>query len=409
MEHILDILKERGFIAQTTFEDELYEQLKTPTTFYVGFDPTADSLHIGHYIPIMAMAHMQKAGHKPIALMGGGTAMIGDPSGKTDMRKMMTTETIDHNVECIKKQMSRFLDFSDDKAIIVNNGDWLRNLNFIDFMRDIGSMFSVNKMLTAECYKARMATENGLSFLEFTYMLMQSYDFLELFHRYGCRLEMGGNDQWSNMLGGADLVRRKEQEKAFACTFQLLLTHDGRKMGKTEAGALWLDAEKTSPYNFYQYWRHVDDKDVEKCLSLLTFLPMDEVRRLGKLQGAEINEAKKILAYEVTKLVHGEEAARQAEAGANALFSGGAEGGNIPTLTVTEGELTADSRISTLLVRSGLCKSQSDARKQIEQNAVSVDNQKISDPSAALSAEMIGKSGVLLKKGKKGFCRVVLG
>ena len=409
MEHILDILKERGFIAQTTFEDELYEQLKTPTTFYVGFDPTADSLHIGHYIPIMAMAHMQKAGHKPIALMGGGTAMIGDPSGKTDMRKMMTTETIDHNVECIKKQMSRFLDFSDDKAIIVNNGDWLRNLNFIDFMRDIGSMFSVNKMLTAECYKARMATENGLSFLEFTYMLMQSYDFLELFHRYGCRLEMGGNDQWSNMLGGADLVRRKEQEKAFACTFQLLLTHDGRKMGKTEAGALWLDAEKTSPYNFYQYWRNVDDKDVEKCLSLLTFLPMDEVRRLGKLQGAEINESKKILAYEVTKLVHGEEAARQAEAGANALFSGGAEGGDIPTLTVTEGELTADSRISTLLVRSGLCKSQSDARKQIEQNAVSVDNQKISDPSAALSAEMIGKSGVLLKKGKKGFCRVVLG
>ena len=409
MEHILDILKERGFIAQTTFEDELYEQLKTPTTFYVGFDPTADSLHIGHYIPIMAMAHMQKAGHKPIALMGGGTAMIGDPSGKTDMRKMMTTETIDHNVECIKKQMSRFLDFSDDKAIIVNNGDWLRNLNFIDFMRDIGSMFSVNKMLTAECYKARMATENGLSFLEFTYMLMQSYDFLELFHRYGCRLEMGGNDQWSNMLGGADLVRRKEQEKAFACTFQLLLTHDGRKMGKTEAGALWLDAEKTSPYNFYQYWRNVDDKDVEKCLSLLTFLPMDEVRRLGKLQGAEINEAKKILAYEVTKLVHGEEAASQAEAGANALFSGGAEGGNIPTLTVTEGELTADSRISTLLVRSGLCKSQSDARKQIEQNAVSVDNQKISDPSATLSAEMIGKSGVLLKKGKKGFCRVVLG
>ena len=409
MEHILDILKERGFIAQTTFEDELYEQLKTPTTFYVGFDPTADSLHIGHYIPIMAMAHMQKAGHKPIALMGGGTAMIGDPSGKTDMRKMMTTETIDHNVECIKKQMSRFLDFSDDKAIIVNNGDWLRNLNFIDFMRDIGSMFSVNKMLTAECYKARMATENGLSFLEFTYMLMQSYDFLELFHRYGCRLEMGGNDQWSNMLGGADLVRRKEQEKAFACTFQLLLTHDGRKMGKTEAGALWLDAEKTSPYNFYQYWRNVDDKDVEKCLSLLTFLPMDEVRRLGKLQGAEFNEAKKILAYEVTKLVHGEEAASQAEAGANALFSGGAEGGNIPTLTVTEGELTADSRISTLLVRSGLCKSQSDARKQIEQNAVSVDNQKISDPSATLSAEMIGKSGVLLKKGKKGFCRVVLG
>ena len=406
MEHILDILKERGFIAQMTFEDELYEQLKNPTTFYVGFDPTADSLHIGHYIPIMAMAHMQRAGHKPIALMGGGTAMIGDPSGKTDMRKMMTTETIDHNVECIKKQMSRFLDFSDGNAIIVNNGDWLRNLNFIEFMRDIGSMFSVNKMLTAECYKARMATDNGLSFLEFTYMLMQSYDFLELFHRYGCRLEMGGNDQWSNMLGGADLVRRKEQEKAFACTFQLLLTHDGRKMGKTEAGALWLDADKTSPYNFYQYWRNVDDKDVEKCLSLLTFLPMDEVKRLGALQGSEINEAKKVLAFEVTKLVHGEEAAKSAEAGAMALFTGGPAGGDIPTLVVTPDELSADARISTLLVRSGLCKSQSDARKQIEQNAVSLGNDKITDPAATIDTNAIGAEGVLLKKGKKGFCRI---
>ena len=409
MEHILDILKERGFIAQTTFEDELYEQLKTPTTFYVGFDPTADSLHIGHYIPIMAMAHMQRAGHKPIALMGGGTAMIGDPSGKTDMRKMLTTETIDHNVECIKKQMSRFLDFSDGQAIIVNNADWLRHLNFIEFMRDIGSMFSVNKMLTAECYKARMASENGLSFLEFTYMLMQSYDFLELFHRYGCRLEMGGNDQWSNMLGGADLVRRKEQEKAFACTFQLLLTHDGRKMGKTEAGALWLDAEKTTPYNFYQYWRNVDDKDVEKCLALLTFLPMDEVRRLGALEGAELNEAKKVLAFEVTKLVHGEEAARQAEAAAASLFTGGAAGGDIPTLTVTAAELAEDARVSTMLVRSGLCKSQSDARKQIEQNAVSVANEKITDVAAQLTADQLSDDGVLIKKGKKGFCKVVLG
>ncbi|MBQ1365078.1 MAG: tyrosine--tRNA ligase [Clostridia bacterium] len=409
MEHILDILKERGFIAQTTFEDELYEQLKTPTTFYVGFDPTADSLHIGHYIPIMAMAHMQRAGHKPIALMGGGTAMIGDPSGKTDMRKMLTTETIDHNVECIKKQMSRFLDFSDGQAIIVNNADWLRHLNFIEFMRDIGSMFSVNKMLTAECYKARMASENGLSFLEFTYMLMQSYDFLELFHRYGCRLEMGGNDQWSNMLGGADLVRRKEQEKAFACTFQLLLTHDGRKMGKTEAGALWLDAEKTTPYNFYQYWRNVDDKDVEKCLALLTFLPMDEVRRLGALEGAELNEAKKVLAFEVTKLVHGEEAARQAEAAAASLFAGCAAGGDIPTLTVTAAELAEDARVSTMLVRSGLCKSQSDARKQIEQNAVSVANEKITDVAAQLTADQLSDDGVLIKKGKKGFCKVVLG
>ena len=408
MEHILDILKERGFLAQMTFEDELYEQLKNPTTFYVGFDPTADSLHIGHYIPIMAMAHMQRAGHKPIALMGGGTAMIGDPSGKTDMRKMLTVETIDHNVECIRQQMSRFLDFTDGKALIVNNGDWLRHLNFIDFMRDIGSQFSVNRMLTAECYKARMATENGLSFLEFTYMLMQSYDFLELFHRYGCRLEMGGNDQWSNMLGGADLVRKKENEKAFACTFQLLLTHDGRKMGKTEAGALWLDPAKTSPYNFYQYWRNVDDKDVEKCLALLTFLPMDEVRRLGALKDAEINEAKKVLAYEVTKLVHGEEEAVKAAEAAEALFGGGASASNVPTLEISEDEWSQDSRISTLLVRSGLCKSQSDARKQIEQNAVSVNDLKISDPAAVLSKEQLGENGAMLKKGKKGFCRIVI-
>ena len=408
MEHILDILKERGFLAQMTFEDELYEQLKKPTTFYVGFDPTADSLHIGHYIPIMAMAHMQRAGHKPIALMGGGTAMIGDPSGKTDMRKMLTVETIDHNVECIRQQMSRFLDFSDGKALIVNNGDWLRHLNFIDFMRDIGSQFSVNRMLTAECYKARMATENGLSFLEFTYMLMQSYDFLELFHRYGCRLEMGGNDQWSNMLGGADLVRKKENEKAFACTFQLLLTHDGRKMGKTEAGALWLDPAKTSPYNFYQYWRNVDDKDVEKCLALLTFLPMDEVRRLGALKDAEINEAKKILAFEVTKLVHGEEEAVKAAEAAEALFGGGASASNVPTLEISEDEWSQDSRISTLLVRSGLCKSQSDARKQIEQNAVSVNDLKISDPAAVLSKDQLGENGAMLKKGKKGFCRIVI-
>lgn len=408
MEHVLDILKERGFLAQMTFADELYEQLKQPTTFYVGFDPTADSLHIGHYIPIMAMAHMQKAGHRPIALMGGGTAMIGDPSGKTDMRKMMTTETIDHNVECIKKQMSRFLDFSDEKAIIVNNGDWLRNLNFIEFMRDIGSMFSVNKMLTAECYKARMATDNGLSFLEFTYMLMQSYDFLELFHRYGCRLEMGGNDQWSNMLGGADLVRRKENERAYACTFQLLLTHDGRKMGKTEAGALWLDPAKTTPYQFYQYWRNVDDKDVEKCLALLTFLPMDEVRRLGSLEGAQINEAKSILAYEVTKLVHGEEEAKKAESAAKSLFGQGNGIADVPTLNVAKEELKADARISTLLVRSGLCKSQSDARKQIEQNAVSVNDQKIQDVAAVLNPEDFDPDGILLKKGKKGFCRIVL-
>ena len=408
MEHILDILKDRGFIAQTTFEDELYEQLKSPTTFYVGFDPTADSLHIGHYIPIMAMAHMQRAGHKPIALMGGGTAMIGDPSGKTDMRKMLTVETIDHNVECIKKQMSRFLDFSDNKALIVNNGDWLRHLNFIEFMRDIGSQFSVNRMLTAECYKARMATENGLSFLEFTYMLMQSYDFLELFHRYGCRLEMGGNDQWSNMLGGADLVRKKENEKAFACTFQLLLTHDGKKMGKTEAGALWLDPEKTTPYQFYQYWRNVDDKDVEKCLALLTFLPMDEVRRLGALKDAEINEAKKVLAFEVTKLVHGEEEAVKAAEASQALFGSGSSSDNVPALEISEPDFAEDARVSTMLVKSGLCKSQSDARKQIEQNAVSVNDQKITDPLCLLTREQVGSEGAMLKKGKKVFCRIVI-
>ncbi|MBQ8312519.1 MAG: tyrosine--tRNA ligase [Clostridia bacterium] len=408
MTHILDTLKERGFLAQMTFPEELYEQLKEPTTFYVGFDPTADSLHIGHYIPIMAMAHMQKAGHKPIALMGGGTAMIGDPSGKTDMRKMMTVETIDQNVECIKKQMSRFLDFSEGQAIIVNNGDWLRNLNFIEFMRDIGSMFSVNTMLRADCYKARMESENGLSFLEFTYMLMQSYDFLELFKRYGCRLEMGGNDQWSNMLGGADLVRRKEQEKAFACTFQLLLTHDGRKMGKTEKGALWLDPAKTTPFDFYQYWRNIDDKDVEKCLGLLTFLPMDEVRRLGALEGSEINEAKKVLAYEVTKLVHGEEEAQKAADAALALFAGGMNGADVPSFELTAEMLSGDARVTTMLVLSGLCKSQSDARNQMKAGAVSLGDEKVTDFGAVVTADMIGEDGLMLKKGKKGFRRLIL-
>ena len=406
--HILDVLKERGFIAQVTFEEELYKQLEEPTTFYVGFDPTADSLHIGHYIPIMAMAHMQKAGHKPIALMGGGTAMIGDPSGKTDMRKMMTVETIDQNVACIKQQMSRFLDFSEGKAIIVNNGDWLRNLNFIEFMRDIGSMFSVNTMLRADCYKARMESENGLSFLEFTYMLMQSYDFLELYKKYGCALEMGGNDQWSNMLGGADLVRRKEGGKAFACTFQLLLTHDGKKMGKTEKGALWLDPNKTTPFDFYQYWRNIDDKDVEKCLGLLTFLPMDEVRRLGALEGSEINEAKKVLAFEVTKLVHGEEEAQQAADAAAALFAGGANGANVPSYELTAADLAEDARVTTMLVKSGLCKSQSDARNQVKAGAVLLGNEKVADFGAVITAEMFGEDGLMLQKGKKGFRRLIL-
>lgn len=406
--HILDVLKDRGFIAQMTFEDELYEQLKEPTTFYVGFDPTADSLHIGHYIPIMAMAHMQRAGHRPIALMGGGTAMIGDPSGKTDMRKMMTVETIDDNVAHIKAQMSRFLDFSQGKAIIANNGDWLRHLNFIDFMRDIGSLFSVNKMLTADCYKARMATDNGLSFLEFTYMLMQSYDFLELFKRYGCRLQMGGNDQWSNMLGGADLIRRKERESAFACTFQLLLTHDGRKMGKTEAGALWLDPAKTSPYDFYQYWRNVDDQDVEKCLALLTFLPMDEVRRLGALKDSAINEAKRVLAYEVTRLVHGEEEAARAQEAAAALFGGGALAGSVPTTQITAEQLAQDARVTTLAFLCGLCASKGEARKLVQGGGLTVGEEKVTDVNAVLTAEQIGAEGILLRKGKKSYHRLVL-
>ena len=404
--HILDVLKERGFIAQVTFEDELYEQLKEPTTLYVGFDPTADSLHIGHYIPIMAMAHMQRAGHRPIALMGGGTGMIGDPSGKSDMRKMLTTEDIDHNVACIKKQMSRFLDFGEGGAIIANNADWLRDLNYIEFLREIGKYFSVNQMLTAECYKQRL--ERGLTFLEFNYMLMQGYDFLELFRRYGCRLEMGGDDQWSNMLAGADLIRRKEQERAFALTFKLLLTHEGKKMGKTEKGALWLDPEKTTPYEFYQYWRNVDDADVEKCLGLLTFLPMDEVRRLGALEGSEINEAKKVLAFEVTKLVHGEEEASKAASAASALFGGGAMAGSVPTTEITAEQLAADARLTSLLTMVGIAKSNSAARKLVEQNAVSINDEKVTDVNYALRAKDIPADGLMIRSGKKTYHRILL-
>ena len=404
--HILDVLKERGFIAQLTFEDELYEQLKEPTTLYVGFDPTADSLHIGHYIPIMAMAHMQRAGHRPIALMGGGTGMIGDPSGKSDMRKMMTTETIDANVASIKKQMSRFLDFGEGGAIIANNADWLRSLNYVDFLREIGKYFSVNQMLTAECYKQRL--ERGLTFLEFNYMLMQGYDFLELFRRYGCRLELGGDDQWSNMLAGADLIRRKEQERAFAMTFKLLLTHEGKKMGKTEKGARWLDPEKTTPYEFYQYWRNVDDADVEKCLGLLTFLPMDEVRRLGALEGSEINEAKKVLAFEVTKLVHGEEEATKAAHAASALFGGGAMGGSVPTTEFTAEQLAADGRLTTILTAVGIAKSNSAARKLVEQNAVSINDAKVTDVNYALRAEDIPADGLMIRSGKKNYHRILL-
>ena len=406
MPNVLDTLRERGFLAQITYEDELYKQLeKEPTTFYVGFDPTATSLHFGHFIPIIAMAHMQRAGHIPIALVGGGTAMIGDPSGKTDMRRMMTVETIDHNVACIKKQMERFIEFGEGKAHIVNNADWLRNLGYMDFIRDIGSLFSVNRMLAAECYKQRL--ERGLTFLEFNYMLMQSYDFLQLFKHYGCRLQMGGDDQWSNMLSGADLIRRKEHEAAFACTFKLLMNHEGKKMGKTEKGALWLDPALCSPYEFYQYWRNIADQDAEKCLKLLTFLPMDEVNRLSRLEGSEINEAKKALAFECTKLVHGEEEAQKAQLAAAALFAGGAAA-DVPTFAWTRAQLEEDNRLTTLLNLCGLCVSRGDARKQVQQGAVVMNDQKVTDIDAVVTADMIPADGLLLRKGKKNFCRVVL-
>lgn len=405
-----DILKERGFIAQVTYEDDLRKAFdEGMVTFYTGFDPTADSLHIGHYIPIMAMAHLQRAGHKPIALMGGGTGMIGDPSGKSDLRKVLTVEDIDHNVECFKKQMSRFLDFDESRencAVIANNAEWLRSLKYIDFLRDVGALFSVNRMLTAECYKQRL--ERGLTFLEFNYMLMQSYDFLELNHRYGCILQTGGDDQWSNMLSGADLIRRKDQKPAFALTFKLLLTHDGRKMGKTEKGALWLDPAKTSPYDFYQYWRNVDDQDVEKCLGLLTFLPMDEVRRLGALKDSQINEAKKVLAYEVTKLVHGEEEAEKAQEAAASLFGGAAMGGSIPTTEITAADLEKDARVTTLLVTCGLAPSNSAARRLVQGGGVSLGEDKVTDVNAVVTADMIPTDGLMLRSGKKKFHRIVL-
>ncbi len=406
MTNVLDTLRERGFLAQITFEEDLYKRLeKEPTTFYVGFDPTATSLHFGHFIPIIAMAHMQRAGHIPIALVGGATAMIGDPSGRNDMRKMMTLETIAHNVSCIKKQMENFIQFGEGKAHIVNNADWLLDVKYVEFIRDIGAHFSVNRMLTADCYKQRM--ETGLTFLEFNYMLMQSYDFLQLFKRYGCRLEMGGDDQWSNMLAGADLIRRKEREDAFACTFKLLLNHEGKKMGKTEKGALWLDAELCSPYDFYQYWRNVADADVEKCLALLTFLPMDEVRRLSALEGSGINEAKKVLAYECTKLVHGEQEAEKAQMAAAALFGGGAAA-DVPTYEWTKASLAEDARLTTLLSLCGLCASKGEARKMVQQGAVVMNDSKVEDIDKALTESDFSADGILLRKGKKSYCRVIL-
>ena len=410
MSKAMDILRERGFIAQVTFEEDLDKAFdEGMVTFYNGFDPTADSMHIGHYIPVMAMAHLQRAGHKPIALMGGGTAMIGDPSGKTDMRKMLSREDISTNVAAIQVQMERFLDFDESKpnaAEIVNNADWLLPLNYVDFIRDIGAHFSVNRMLTADCYKQRL--ERGLTFLEFNYMLMQSYDFLHLFHEKGCVLETGGDDQWSNMLSGADLIRRKEQKPAFALTFKLLLTSTGTKMGKTEKGALWLDPEKTSPYEFYQYFRNVGDADVEKCLGLLTFLPMDEVHRLGALEGSAINEAKTVLAYEVTKLIHGAEEADKAKAAAEALFAGGGMGGSIPTTEISEAELAEDSRLVSLVALCGLCKSKGEARKTIAAGGISVDDEKVTDVDLRIEAAQLSGDGIMLRKGKKNFHRIVL-
>lgn len=405
MENVFDALIERGYIKQTTHEEEIRELLgKEKITFYIGFDPTADSLHVGHFIAMMFMSHMQKAGHRPIALVGGGTAMIGDPSGKTDMRKMLTKEQIQHNVDSIKQQLSKFIDFSDDKAILVNNGDWLLNLNYVEFIRDIGVHFSVNRMLTAECFKQRL--EKGLSFLEFNYMLMQGYDFYELNKRYGCVMQLGGDDQWSNMIAGMELIRRKEQKSAYAMTCTLLTNSEGKKMGKTENGALWLDPEKTSPFDFYQYWRNVNDADVEKCLALLTFLPMDEVKRFGSLKDAAINEAKKTLAYEVTKLVHGEDEARKAQEAAEALFGGGIDMSNVPAVEITKDMI--GSPILDILLSGKVIPSKKEGRRLIEQGGLSINDEKVEDPNAVLSQEDFKDEMVLVKKGKKKYYKIVL-
>lgn len=405
MRNVYDILTERGYIKQLTHDKEIRELLeKEKVTFYIGFDPTADSLHVGHFIAMMFMAHMQRAGHRPIALVGGGTAMIGDPSGRTDMRQMMTRETIEHNVSCIKKQMERFIDFNDGKAILENNADWLLNLNYIDFIRDIGSAFSVNKMLTAECFKQRL--EKGLSFLEFNYMLMQGYDFLVLNKKYGCSMELGGDDQWSNMLAGVDLIRRKEQKQAYAMTCTLLTTSEGKKMGKTQNGALWLDPEKTSPYEFYQYWRNVQDADVKKCLSLLTFVPMDKVNDLCAVEGAAINEAKKVLAYEVTKLIHGEEEAKKAMEAAEALFAGGNNMNNVPTVEVSKEKL--NTALLDILVEGEVIPSKAEGKRIIKQNGLSLNDEKVTDMYRNLVEEDFTDGVALVKKGKKSYHKLQL-
>lgn len=407
MQNIFDILKERGFVKQTTHEDEIRELLgRESVTFYTGYDPTADSLHVGHFLQIMAMAHLQRAGHRPIVLIGGGTTMIGDPSGRTDMRKMLTPDDIAHNGERFKKQLSKFLDFSEGKAFMVNNADWLMNLEYIPFLRDIGRHFSVNRMLTAECFKSRM--EKGLSFLEFNYMLMQSYDFLELYKRYNCKLQLGGDDQWSNIISGADLVRRVEGQPAYGMTFTLLTTSDGRKMGKTQAGAVWLDPEKTSPYDFYQYWRNVDDADVEKCLALLTFLPMDEVRRLGALEGAEINAAKEVLAFEITKIVHGEEEAQKSQEAARALFGKGALSDAIPFTELAQSELGEGMDILTLLSKADLIPSRSEGRRLVQQGGIAINEGKITDPQHVVVADDFTDGTIMIKKGKKIYHQIRL-
>lgn len=403
---VYDVLVERGFLKQVSHEEEIRELLeKEKITFYIGFDPTADSLHVGHFIALMAMSHMQKAGHRPIVLLGGGTGMVGDPSGKDEMRKMLTPEFIAHNIACFKKQMSRFIDFSDDKAIMVNNADWLLDLNYIKLLREVGVHFSVNRMLTAECFKKRL--ERGLSFFEFNYMIMQAYDFWMLNKKYGCIMEMGGDDQWSNMLAGVELIRRKEQKPAFCMTCKLLTTSDGRKMGKTEKGALWLDPEKTSPYDFYQYWRNVDDSDVENCLALLTFLPMDEVRRLGSLKDSAINEAKKVLAYEVTKLVHGEEEAEKAKQAAEALFGGGGAMTDVPTVNLTAEQ--ANAKLIDVLTAAKVFSSKREARQMVQQGGLYIGDTAVSDAEMQLSPEMFdADKSLLVRKGKKKYYRLLI-
>lgn len=402
---VFDVLKERGFIQQLTHEDEIKELLeKEKITFYIGFDPTADSLHVGHFLGMMVMAHMQRAGHRPVCLLGGGTAMVGDPSGKSDMRRMMTPEEINSNAECFKKQMARFIDFNDGKALMLNNAEWLMKLNYVEVLREIGVHFSVNRMLTAECFKQRL--ERGLSFLEFNYMLMQAYDFLELFRRHNCIMQCGGDDQWSNILAGADLIRRKEGKPAFGMTFTLLTTSDGRKMGKTEKGALWLDPVKTSPYDFYQYWRNVDDADVEKCLALLTFLPMDEVKRLGSLRDKEINTAKKTLAFEVTKLVHGEEEAAKAQQAAEALFGGAGALDNAPTVAISPSMV--ETKLLDVLSSTGIVASKSEARRLISQGGLYLGDVKVTDQDMLLSAGLFENNSLLVRKGKKNYHRLVI-